>query len=218
MRSRTIAIGDIHGCSVALAQLIEAIQPEPSDVVVPIGDFIDRGPDSRGVLDQLILLRARCAVVPLLGNHEEMLLDARTSTYVLEGWIECGGAATLDSYPLDTLEDLPLDHLNFLLSCQQFHETDTHFFVHANYLEPVPLAEQPGMMLRWESLATRLPGPHVSGKVAVLGHTAQRNGEVLNLGHLVCIDTYCYGGGFLTAFDVTNGQVWQVDRAGKLRA
>lgn len=65
MPRRVIAIGDIHGCSVALATLIGAIDPGPDDVLVPLGDYIDRGPDSRGVLDQVITLRGRCTVVPL---------------------------------------------------------------------------------------------------------------------------------------------------------
>src|SRR5437588_178789 len=73
---RTIAIGDIHGCSLALDGLIEAIDPQPDDTVVALGDFINRGPDSPGVLDSLIALKARCNLVPLLGNHEEMLLSA----------------------------------------------------------------------------------------------------------------------------------------------
>ena len=75
MPGRTIAIGDIHGCSAALAALVAAIEPSKDDTVITLGDYIDRGPDSRGVLDQLIALAARCRLIPLLGDHEEMLLD-----------------------------------------------------------------------------------------------------------------------------------------------
>ena len=74
---RTIAIGDIHGCAIALAKLIEAVAPQPDDTVVPLGDYVDRGIDSRGVIDQLISLAGRCRVVPILGNHEEMLLGGQ---------------------------------------------------------------------------------------------------------------------------------------------
>jgi serine/threonine protein phosphatase 1 len=70
---RIIAIGDLHGCS-ALAALVRAIDPTTLDTLVFLGDYIDRGPDSRGVLEQVIALAERCTVVPLLGNHEEMLL------------------------------------------------------------------------------------------------------------------------------------------------
>src|SRR4051812_30312448 len=76
MAGRTIAIGDVHGCLRALAALLDAIGPDWEDTLVPLGDYIDRGPDSRGVLDQLLALAKRCRLVPLLGNHEEMLIAA----------------------------------------------------------------------------------------------------------------------------------------------
>jgi serine/threonine protein phosphatase 1 len=73
------------------------------------------------------------------------------------------------------------------------------------------------VVLRWRSLREHQPGPHVSGKIAVVGHTAQKDGEILDLGHLVCIDTYVYGDGWLTALDVQSGQVWQVGQEGRPR-
>src|SRR5205085_519802 len=76
---RTIAIGDIHGCAQALAILIEAIRPCVQDEIVTLGDYIDGGPDSRGVLNQLLALSGRCRLVPLMGNHEQMLLAALES-------------------------------------------------------------------------------------------------------------------------------------------
>jgi serine/threonine protein phosphatase 1 len=79
LRERIIAIGDVHGCSAALAALLRAIDPTALDTLVFLGDYIDRGPDSQGVLGQVIALAQRCSVVPLLGKHEEMLLA------VLEG-------------------------------------------------------------------------------------------------------------------------------------
>ena len=76
MKARTIAIGDIHGCSAALDALLNAIRPRPEDCIVTLGDYINRGPDSRGVIERLIELKDRCRLVPLLGNHEEMLFEA----------------------------------------------------------------------------------------------------------------------------------------------
>ena len=78
MTPRTIAIGDIHGCSAALDALIAAIRPRPDDVIVTLGDYIDRGPDSQGVLEPLIDLGRRCRLIPILGNHDQMLLDVRS--------------------------------------------------------------------------------------------------------------------------------------------
>jgi hypothetical protein len=77
--------------------------------------------------------------------------------------------------------------------------------------------EQPVGMMRWESIRETTPGPHESGKIVIVGHTAQKSGEILDLGHVKCIDTYCYGGGWLTALDVHTEEVWQADREGNMR-
>jgi len=218
MPHRTIAIGDIHGCSAALAALIDAIEPGPEDVLVTLGDYIDRGPDSRGVLERLIDLGRRCRLIPLLGNHDEMLLGLRTSRHPISWLVGMGGNATLDSYgPGRDLSFIPEEHFEFLERCPSYHETDTHIFLHANYDPDLPMDEQPGPVLRWESLRDSIPGPHRSGKTVIAGHTSQKGGEILDLGHLKCIDTYCCGGGWLTALDVDNSQVWQANKDGKLR-
>jgi serine/threonine protein phosphatase 1 len=107
--------------------------------------------------------------------------------------------------------------VRFLANCFPFYETRTHLFVHASYLDDQPLVVLPGSVLRWESLRHRRPGPHFSGKPAIAGHTTQKDGEILDLGHLKCIDTYCYGGYWLTALDVLSGRIWQADPGGKLR-
>ena len=69
MTHRVIAIGDIHGCAAALRKLIEVIDPQPEDTLVPLGDCVDRGPESRQVIDELLKLREVCRLVPLLGNY-----------------------------------------------------------------------------------------------------------------------------------------------------
>jgi serine/threonine protein phosphatase 1 len=217
MLSRTIAIGDIHGCSAALDALLDAIRPRPEDTIVTLGDYINRGPNSRGVLDRLIRLSNQCCLVPLLGNHDQKLLEARSGLHPTT-WLGMGGIATLDSYgPGRDLDLIPDEHFKFLDGCLDYHETDGHIFVHANYYDQLPMDEQPALMLRWESLRDTTPGPHVSGKIVIVGHTSQKSGEILDLGHLVCIDTYCHGGGWLTALDVKTGEVWQADRDGELR-
>jgi serine/threonine protein phosphatase 1 len=217
MSVRTIAIGDIHGCGKALDALLDAVQPAPADTLVVLGDYVDRGPDSRLVVERLIELRDACKLVVLTGNHEEMLLAAQEDDAELLGWLEYGGDATLNSYGVKHPAELPAGHVAFMASGMDFHETTGHFFVHANYLSEVPLNRQPTETLRWESLWQRIPTPHVCGKTAIVGHTAQRGGEIWDLGHLKCIDTYCHGGGWLTALEVETGQVWQVDREGHLR-
>jgi serine/threonine protein phosphatase 1 len=213
---RTIAIGDIHGCSAALRALIVAIQPEAGDTIVPLGDYVDRGPDSRGVIEAILELEKKCQVVPILGNHELMLLDAIDNSRMIGPWLECGGDATVRSYGGKLAGVLP-EHLDFIRRCRRYHETATHFFVHANYAADVPLDEQPDYLLFWEHLFFHTPGPHDNGKIAVVGHTSQKTAEVFDLGHVICLDTFCHGGGWLTALDVVSGRVWQADKNGRLR-
>ncbi|MGL4552234.1 MAG: metallophosphoesterase, partial [Gemmataceae bacterium] len=72
---RTLAIGDIHGYSATLDALLQAVAPAADDRVVTLGDYVDRGPDSRGVIDRLIALHATGRLIPLFGNHDEMMLE-----------------------------------------------------------------------------------------------------------------------------------------------
>jgi len=229
MPSRTIAIGDIHGCSRAFETLLKAIEPEADDVIITLGDYVNRGLDSRGVLERLIALERQCSLIPLLGNHDQMLLhvllDARAGQRrALSSWLRMGGDATLASYGASPaqitgadLMRIPAEHVAFLERCRIYHESETHIFIHAKYNPVLPMAVQPFELLQWESLRDEIPGPHVSGKTVVAGHTSQKTGEILDLGHLVCIDTYCYGGGWLTALDVRTRQVWQASEHGELR-
>jgi len=224
MAGRTIAIGDIHGCADALAALIEAIEPAADDTIVALGDFIDRGPDSRAVIEQAIALAGRCRLVPLLGNHEELLLDALRDPAAVERWLRCGGTQTLRSYggkpdgatqPIASL--IPSSHLEFIGSCRPYFETVTHLFVHAGVVAELPIDQQPGLALLWRVTHAKTAQPHCSGKTLIVGHTPQSSGEVLDLGFLICIDTDCVRGGWLTALDIQSGQLWQANRQGTTR-
>jgi serine/threonine protein phosphatase 1 len=215
---RTIAVGDIHGHAAALRGLIDAIAPGPADTLVFLGDYLDHGPDSQGVIATLLDLQARCTVIALLGNHEEMAIASRTSAAAWRQWLDpvFGGQATLNSYGgIESVNDLPLEHLQFLQGLQRYHEVDTHFFVHANYAPNWRLADHDSRTALWLSLDD-LPQPHYSGKIAVAGHTPQMQEGILDLGYLLCIDTGCGYGGHLSALDIESGQVWRVDEAGRL--
>ena len=222
---RTIAIGDVHGCSAALAALVRAIELTELDTLVFLGDYIDRVPDSRGVLGQVIELGKRCTVVPLLGNHEEMLLAALEGQSELRYWLKFGGTEALASYgyrggseprSADLRALIPTAHLQFVKGCRDYFETVQHIFVHAYYEPDRLLHEQRWDGLRWASLPP-VPARHCSGKVAIVGHTPQKSGEILDLGYLKCIDTFCHGGGWLTALEVRTGKVWQANLAGEMR-
>jgi serine/threonine protein phosphatase 1 len=214
---RLIAIGDIHGCRTALESLLEAIRPSVDDTIVTLGDYVDRGADSKGVIDVLIELAGRTNLIAIQGNHEQMMLDVISGESSYRGWVQHGGVQTLDSYGFDgQLDFLPAEHAAFMQSMVDFYETDTHFFVHANYEAEIPLTEQSIEVIRWRSLRDGIPDPHMSGKIAVVGHTANPDGQILDLGYLVALDTFCYGGGFLTAMDMRSGEVWQASEEGRL--
>jgi serine/threonine protein phosphatase 1 len=217
--ARTIAIGDIHGCSAALVALLDAISPREDDLIVTLGDYVDRGPDSRGVLDRLIRLGRECRHVPILGNHDEMFLHAIRGSAVT-AFLGMGGLATMRSYgagePTD-FEVVPREHVSFLERCVDYFETATHIFLHACYVPDLAMADQPSLAIRWESIRDGIPEPHFTGKVAVVGHTSQKQGQPLDAGHLRCIDTYCYGGGWLTGLEVLTGRIWQANMERRVR-
>lgn len=218
MSGRTIVVGDIHGCSKALAALLNVVALTPADTLILLGDIVDRGTDTHGVIEQLLALRELCRLVLLRGNHEEMLLAAQTSTVELRAWIYSGGARTLDSYGFGGgLEVIPRSHLELLRASKPYYQTARHVFVHANYVADLPMEDQPSNTLYWESLYARMPGPHFSGKTFFVGHTPQVDGQILDLGYIKCIETDCVGRGWLTAIDVDTGRIWQADKAGHVR-
>lgn len=215
--SRTIAIGDIHGCATALDRLLSAIKPTPRDTIIGLGDYVDRGMESARTIEILIELVSHCRLVPLIGNHEIMMYKAlQGDKKDFEFWYQHGGSSTLASYG-GNLQKIPQHHLTFLSHCLRYYETDTHFFVHANYDEDVPLSQQVDEIIFWRHLDEYPPEMHFSGKTAILGHSPQVDGEVLDLGHVKVIDTFCYGDQWLSALDVNSGTIWQANTAGELR-
>ena len=98
VRSRTIAIGDIHGHIKALVGLIDLINPQSEDQLVFLGDYINRGPDSKGILQFIIDLKQRCNIVCIMGNHEEMMINAYADPSTMGWFLANSGHETLQSY------------------------------------------------------------------------------------------------------------------------
>jgi serine/threonine protein phosphatase 1 len=217
---RTLVVGDIHGCSIALDTLFALVAPLPQDRVITLGDYVDRGPDSRGVLDRLIARYDAGHLIPLCGNHDQMMVQARDG-HDRRMWLACGGRQTLESYGHahgdDAYDLVPARHWRFLEEdCLNWYETEEHIFVHASVYPDLPLQEQPNHMLLWE----KLEGPvlHCSGKVIICGHTRQLSGLPLDLGSTICIDTSVYDhDGWLTCLHVETGKYWQANQRGETR-
>src|SRR5690348_12378540 len=111
---RTLAIGDIHGCARTFRRLLEKVELDRADTLYLLGDLIDRGPDSKGVIEMILkLLEDGFDIRPIRGNHEElMLLAIRSGVFEdLLDWLENGGGSTLMSYGVDYPSDIPMEHI-----------------------------------------------------------------------------------------------------------
>ena len=215
MSGRVLAIGDVHGCDRALGALLGMVAPSPDDTVVFLGDAVDRGPSSKQVVNRILSLRDTCKVVFIMGNHEEMMRDAISGRGLFNQWLDVGGRATLDSYG-GSVDDVPPEHIRFLVTAAPFWETDTEIFIHASLESDVSLVNQSSTFLRWKHLGG-LERRHVSGKRVICGHTPQTDGRPLVLDGWVCIDTFPHGGQWLTCLDVASNQVVQASEKGDVR-
>lgn len=220
---RTLVIGDIHGCFTALRTLERELAFTNEDLIITLGDYVDRGPDTQSVIDWLIARRRRGGgLIALKGNHELMMLWAREDSMAQKSWMSSfvGGDTTLASYgdgvTPGRIVDVPEEHWQFINDqTVRYHETDTHICVHASVLPNVPMDQQPDEVLFWERFQPQ--ALHVSGKRVICGHTAQHDGNPVVLPHGICIDTRAYGGGWLTCLDMATGEYIQANEQGRHR-
>lgn len=214
---RLIAVGDVHGCDLALETLLAVVAPQPQDCVVQLGDVIDRGPNSRRCIDLLLELRNRCRLIHLMGNHEEMLLDALAGgEWSRGGWLSYGGEEMLHSYG-GSFDLIPAAHLDFIRNGKDYFETETTIFVHGNLRPEVPVEQETSEWLRWARFQP-ISRPHCSGKRVICGHTAQRHGRPVGGPYYLCLDTCAYcREGWLSALDVGTNTLWQTNQRGETR-
>ena len=226
---RVYAIGDIHGRNDLLQQLLVQIDADdaargPSDThLIFLGDLMDRGPDSAGVIETAMALRDTGGNVRfLMGNHEEVFVrscrknDPKTPRFFLR----IGGEETLLSYPITRAEYITLDmeqlterlaslvpqaHLEFIESFEDQIIIGDYAFVHAGIRPGVPLSEQKPTDLRWirEEFVDQRGDLE---KVVVYGHTIYD--EVEERGSRIGIDTGAYASGKLTALALEGGERW----------
>ena len=217
------AIGDIHGMKDELEELLDQLPLQEGDRFVFIGDYVDRGPDSKGVVDLLIDLKKRHECVFLIGNHEGMFLSFlgwRSPWYFgSEAFLQNGGDSTLKSYGFFGCDDfeLPPEHLQFYRDLVPYHVDQEYVFVHAGLsrdslsLSDVDYAlqhEEPRDVL-WQRSTSELP--HSLGATVVYGHTPVPDLQVRwNLPYSIGIDTGCVYGGSLTAIRLPDETIFQV--------
>lgn len=235
---RVYAIGDVHGRLDLLVSLAEAIEADNAareaadSTVIFLGDLVDRGPDSAGVLAAAKMWAAQRKVRFIAGNHEEMFLESLENLDQMRHFLRYGGRETVLSYAIAPeeyssceigavqemlLERMPPDDVEFMRSFEDIVEIGDYVFVHAGIAPGVPLEEQRRSHLRW------IREPFLSheedfGFVVVHGHTISREVEVLP--NRIGIDTGAYDSGRLTALCLEGTDRWLIetsDGAGEVR-
>ena len=231
--SRIIAIGDIHGYIEPVNDLLKKIDPGKDDLIIFLGDYIDRGPYSRQVIERMLELSFlyRDNVIFLRGNHEDMLLGSVGFDAVIRNvntWLYNGGTSTLKSYGMSTdkimqlislwddgerfnmiMKYFPESHINFIRSTLLWAESKNYFFCHAG-LDPGKTIEEGKKdieALLWIRQHLRYEDFRWE-KTVVCGHTPLQN--ILVKDKLICIDTGLYYFGTLSAIDVLHRRVYQV--------
>lgn len=205
---RIFAIGDIHGCSKTFEKLLtDKIQITREDEIYCIGDYIDRGNDSKGVIDLIMRLRTEgYPIYTLRGNHEQMMLDAVTDKRALSLWLDNGGKSTLKSFGIKSLDDLPAEYLAFLNNTEFYLQKHNFIFVHAglNFKKQNLFEDKEAMLWERDFFPQQ---PALEDRLLFHGHTPipltfilKQKGNCINIdggcvytnrphfGHLVAID------------------------------
>jgi serine/threonine protein phosphatase 1 len=178
---RTFAVSDIHGNLNAFINALQAVSFKKSDRLIIVGDSIDRGSDSKGVLDQIITLKENnYNVNVLLGNHEKMLLDAHINNQKFMQWYLNGGDATLKSFDTYYLEGIPKKYLKLMSSFVYNLEIDNIIYVHAsiNMLLPDPYEDKHHLI--WErDPYDFLNEDWLGNRIVIHGHTPKSKEVIL---------------------------------------
>jgi serine/threonine protein phosphatase 1 len=205
--SQVYAIGDIHGCCKTFRRLLfHELAIQKTDSIYCIGDYVDRGIDSKGVIDLIIDLRKQgYEVHALRGNHEQMMLDATAGPESLHLWLSNGGKETLKSFGISSISELPDAYVSFLEQTKLFISTDKYILVHAglNFRRVDPFSDTDAML--W-SRDEYFDPVKIGNRLLIHGHTpislesvlAQLPGNNINIDG-GCVYSYRKGYGNLVA-------------------
>jgi serine/threonine protein phosphatase 1 len=219
---RQFAITDIHGCLRSFEALLDKIGLDLEDELYLLGDYVDRGPDSKGVIDHIFALREQSyTVYCLIGNHEAMMLASTQDNNWSDTWLDNGGWTTLQSFGVTAAEQISDEYFNFFLNLPYYFEVGNYLLVHAglNFLDPEPLQDQDSML--WiRDWYEQIDRDWLGGRVIVHGHTPvpreipRQQLEQLNEEPVLDIDCGCVftqssrDVGYLCAFDMTNRKLY----------
>jgi serine/threonine protein phosphatase 1 len=173
---RIFFIGDIHGCSKTFKKLVtEKIRIQKTDKLYCVGDYIDRGNDSKGVIDFILQLKNdHYQIYTIRGNHESMLLRSEADHASFAHWIRNGGDKTLESFKIKSITELKPVYLDFFKRTKYFFYSRNFIVVHAglNFEIDNPLIDKYSMM--WNR-STLIDTRYLNGKLLIHGHTAKTN-------------------------------------------
>ncbi len=215
-----IAIGDIHGCLDSFRQLVTGtLRLEKTDRLVLLGDYIDRGPDSKGVIDFIMqLVSDKYEITALMGNHEDMMLNASKSPLDNYSWMINGGYETLKNFGSDSAKNIDRVYIDFIASLPKYIAIGDFIFVHGGFNDEAedPFSDEYSML--WER-RFEYKSPVFKGKIVVHGHRPHPLTELTEqLEHhpeVINIDTGCVYGrerglGDLTAIDLYSMKLYSV--------
>ena len=176
-QNKTYVFGDIHGCYSALTKLLDLISPDPAhDTLIFLGDYIDRGPDSKKVVSEVIHLQETFPrVITLMGNHEQMFLASLTGREN-EFFLKMGGDATLASYGIKPpynrhiAAEIPAGHIHFFQNLLMLWEDENYIYVHAGLEPGVHLSQQSARWCCW-ARGNFISTKYDFGKRVIFGHT-----------------------------------------------
>ncbi|HUH67014.1 MAG TPA: metallophosphoesterase family protein [Syntrophales bacterium] len=214
-KRKIFAIGDIHGCKSHLERLISELDIDADrDILVFMGDYVDRGPDPKGVIDFIIDLKTNIKnVVCLSGNHEEMFLNYCLDRRDEELYMANGGMRTLESYGFAREGTgeliLPENNREFFSGLRTYYETDEYIFVHAGLRPGIPLDRQEREDLIWIRFEFINSGDDF-GKTVVYGHTPVSLDQPRIEKNKIGIDTGAVYGGKLTCVKLPDMKIYQV--------
>lgn len=216
MNNRIYAIGDIHGCFNSMKELIEnKIQLRKEDKLIFLGDYIDRGPDSKKVLDYIIELQNNdYDIVTLLGNHESMLVAAYYNESAISKWIQNGGSETLRSFDIDSLKAIDPKYIDFFKNLKFYYEFDKQLFVHAGFNDKLENPFSDSYSMLWNRREEYF-NPLLNDRTIIHGHSPvslsitqkqiTNNSKVINIdGGCVYSNTHL---GRLIAFEVNSRSI-----------
>lgn len=220
---RKIAISDIHGCNRTFLALLEKTGFSQGDELFLLGDYIDRGPDSKGVIDTILRLRAEgYSVRCIKGNHEEMLLKSwrLNDERSLSHWVRNGGDEALRSFGAARPSGIPPLYREFISKLPLYIEDGNHLLVHAglNFTTPEDPLSLDYSMLWIRDWHTDVNYKWLGDRYIIHGHTPTRRKDILKMfdnfekNRYINIDAGCCFkiGGFdsLCAFDMTNREIY----------